>query len=605
MNDPRFAAAPVAQTESSPSAARPARADAIPQAPEAETGASHFLQGLTDLGVRYLFANMGTDHVSLIEEMVRWRSEGRVHPEVVLCPHENVAVHMAAGYAAVTGEGQAVLVHVDAGTANAAMGAHNLQRARLPVLLLAGKAPYTLRGELPGSRDNYVHFIQDPFDIASLVRSYVKWEYNLPTAVVARESLRRAHSVMHSDPPGPVFMTLPREVLAETLSVPPGQHFDATRYGPSRLGGVDDMRAAVIAERLLTAEHPVLITSYIGRRADAVKALEELAELCAIKVVDYMPSCLGISRASPCFAGFDPAAVLPDADVGLLVDVDVPWLPRFVTPNPATWWAHVDVDPLKNDWPMWGFATDFRMQADAAAVLNQVSAMVRARADAGFHKRVSDRMTRLKEAARARRDALNRAAQQPGKPGALSPAHVCAVLGRMLRAEDVVVNEAVRNSPAVLQQIMRTDPLTFFGGAGGGLGFSGSMALGMKLAKPNARVVHVLGDGAFHLGTPSSVYATAQRYRLPIFTVVLDNGGWQAVKEAVLRVYPDGASAGADDYHARLQGDQRHFEKVGEAFGAYGERLSDPDQVESAIARCLKALDEGRSAVLNVQIGLQ
>ncbi|MFM8546356.1 MAG: thiamine pyrophosphate-dependent enzyme, partial [Betaproteobacteria bacterium] len=116
---------------------------------------------------------------------------------------------------------------------------------------------------------------------------------------------------------------------------------------------------------------------------------------------------------------------------------------------------------------------------------------------------------------------------------------------------------------------------------------------------------HIVGDGAFHLGTPSSVYATAQRYRLPILTVVLDNGGWQAVKEAVLRVYPDGASANADDYHARLQGDQRHFEKVGEAFGAYGECLSEPAEVEPAIRRCLAAIDAGRAAVLNVQIGLQ
>jgi acetolactate synthase-1/2/3 large subunit len=131
------------------------------------------------------------------------------------------------------------------------------------------------------------------------------------------------------------------------------------------------------------------------------------------------------------------------------------------------------------------------------------------------------------------------------------------------------------------------------------------MALGAKLARPKARVVHIVGDGAFHFCTPDSVYATAQRYQLPIFTVVLDNGGWQAVKEAVLRVYPDGAAAQANEFQARLQGEQRHFEQVGQAFGAYGECLRDPQQAQAAIARCLRALDEGRSAVLNVQIGLQ
>jgi len=570
-----------------------------------ETGAAHFLKGLTDLGVRCLFANMGTDHVSLIEEMERFRGAGRALPEVFLCPHENVAVHMAAGYAAVTGQGQGVLVHVDSGTANSAMGAHNLQRARLPALLMAGKAPYTLRGELPGSRDNYVHFIQDPFDIGSLVRPYVKWEYNLPTAVVAREALRRAHSVMHSDPPGPVYMTLPREVLAESPAVPADQQFDAVRYGPARLGGVDAARVALITERLLAADRPVLITSYAGRRPEAVAAIEELARLCGIQVVDYMPSSLGISRRSPCFAGFDPAAVLPGADVGLLVDIDVPWLPRFVRPEAGTWWAHVDVDPIKQDFPMWGFATDLRMQADVATVLRQVSEQVRARADEAFRARVARRMAELEQAAAARAEALARAAAKPGEVGALSAAHVCAALSRALAPDDVVINEAVRNSPAVLNQIIRTEPLSFFGGAGGGLGYSGSMALGVKLARPGVRAVHVLGDGAFHLGTPSSVYATSQRYGLPILTVILDNGGWQAVKEAVLRVYPDGASAAADEFHARLQGATRRFEKIGEAFGAYGECLIDPAEVEPAIARCLQALESGRSAVLNVQTGLQ
>ena len=148
------------------------------------SAAHYFLEGLVDLGVDYIFANLGTDHVSLIEEIARWDREGRKHPEVILCPHEIVAVHMAGGYALATGKGQAVFVHVDAGTANACMAIQNLFRYRLPVMLFAGRAPFTLHGELTGSRDTYVHFVQDPFDIASIVRPYVKWEYSLPSGVV-------------------------------------------------------------------------------------------------------------------------------------------------------------------------------------------------------------------------------------------------------------------------------------------------------------------------------------------------------------------------------------------------------------------------------------
>lgn len=562
------------------------------------------MQGLTDLGIEHVFANLGTDHVSLIEELARWDAQERAHPGFILCPHENVAVHMAAGYAAVTGRGQAVMVHVDAGTANAVMGMHNMLRGRLPVMLLAGKAPFTLRGELPGSRDNYVHFVQDPFDIGSLVRPYVKWEYNLPTAVVAREALRRAHSVMHTEPPGPVYMTLPREVLAEQVSATE-QVFDAQRYGPSLLGGIEPARVLLIAERLLAAEHPIVITSYLGRKAEAVAALEDLAQLCGMPVVDYMASTLSISRQSDCFAGFDPAAVLPGADVGLLLDVDVPWLPKFVQPEPGTWWAHIDVDPIKQDYPMWGFATDVRVQADAASVLRQVAACVRERAHAAFHERAARRRQALADAAQKRRAAWAQMGAKPGQMDAIAPAWICAALGRALAPQDIVINEAVRNSPAVMQQIPRSEPMSFFGGAGGGLGYSGGMALGAKLARPASRVVHIVGDGGFHFCTPSSVYATAQRYGLPIFTVVLDNGGWQAVKEAVLRIYPDGAAAQANEYQSRLQGSVRQFEQVGQAFGAYGECLRDPAQADAAIARCLQALDQGRSAVLNVQVGLQ
>jgi acetolactate synthase-1/2/3 large subunit len=204
-----------------------------------------------------------------------------------------------------------------------------------------------------------------------------------------------------------------------------------------------------------------------------------------------------------------------------------------------------------------------------------------------------------------RKDSISRAAQDHGKSGAITAAWLCSAVGAAISADDIVINEAIRNTFAVLNQIPRSKPLTLFCGAGGGLGYSGGMALGAQLAKPEVRVVQIVGDGGFHFSTPTSVYATAQRYGLPIFTIVLDNGGWQAVKEAVLRVYPEGAAASTDEFQARLQNQDRQFEKVAAAFGAYGECVREPDDVEAAIARCLAAVDSGQAAVLNVQIGLQ
>src|SRR3981189_3079593 len=209
--------------------------------------AHYFLEGLVDLGVDYIFANLGTDHVSLIEEMARWDSERLKHPERVLCPHETVAVHMAGGYALATGRGQAVFVHVDAGTANACMAIQNLFRYRLPVMLFAGRAPYSLHGELTGSRDTYVHFVQDPFDIASIVRPYVKWEYSLPSGIVVKEALTRASAFAQSDPPGPVYMLLPGETLAEQWDVADMPAYPPARYGGVPPGGIEPGRGDALA----------------------------------------------------------------------------------------------------------------------------------------------------------------------------------------------------------------------------------------------------------------------------------------------------------------------------------------------------------------------
>ena len=572
---------------------------------ELNTSAHYFLEGLRDLEVEFVFCNLGTDHVSIIEELARWDQLGIAHPKIVLCPHENVAMHMAAGFAAITGRGQAVLVHVDAGTANAAMGMHNMFRGRLPVMLIAGKAPFTMRGEMPGSRDNYVHFVQDPFDIGSLVRPYVKWEYNLPSGVIIKEVLRRGHSVMQSDPKGPIFLTLPRETLAESVDSNKVNTFSNERYGPVLAGGIDDARAQEIAKDLMSARNPIAITSYLGRNAEAVTALEELAMLCGIEVFEFSPSYMNIDRSSPCFAGFDPSKGVASADLGLLLDVDVPWLPKFVKVKDETRWVHIDIDTIKKDFPMWGFASDMRVNGDCAAILRQIAQIVRAKADKSFLQKVALRIDGWKISRTARKTELGLIAQKQGDIGAISSAFVCAAIGEAIDAQDVVINEAIRNSPAVLNYIPRSMPLTLLCGAGGGLGYSAGMALGVKLANPQVRVVQIVGDGSFHFSTPTSVYTTAQRYRLPIFTVVLDNGGWQAVKEAVARVYPNGAAVQSDEFQARLQGQDRHFEKVAQAFGAYGECVSDPKEVHAAIARCLHAVDSGQAAVLNVQIGRQ
>jgi acetolactate synthase-1/2/3 large subunit len=559
------------------------------------------LQGLVDLGIEYLFCNLGTDHAPLIEEMAHWREQGRAFPKLILCPHENTAVHMAGGYAVATGRGQAVLVHVDAGTANAAMGLHNLCRTRIPVLLIAGRAPMSTFDSATGGRDTYVHFIQEPFDQASVVRPYVKWEYNLAWPSMAHEVISRAGAVMQSDPTGPVYLTLPREVLAAPVDVQSIGAYGHQNHLPVKAQGADANAIAQIAAKLMGSENPMLVTAYAGRNHAAPALIEKLAMLCGMRVCEFNSIYLNIRRNSPFFAGYNPAAFTEQADFGLMVDVDVPWIPKTTRVNPNAYWAQLDVDAIKRNIPMWGFPLNARIEGDSVRLLTQLIECIEQTATPAFKAMASQRSLIIQAEHEKNQQRAAAMAQEPGKVNAINPHFLCAAIGRQIRSEDVVLNEAIRNTIAVFEQIPREMPGTLMGLSGGGLGFSAGTALGIKLAQTQSRVIHFVGDGSFYFSNPSSVYAVAHQYDLPILTVLLDNGGWSAVKESTLRMYPKGEAKSTNQFASDL-GYGTDFAAIAEAAGAHGERLVDPSQTEAAIARCLAALDAGQSALLHVRI---
>ena len=562
--------------------------------------AYYLLEGLNEIGIDYLFCNFGTDHAPIIDEMAHRRKRGDAMPGVVRCPHENTAAHMAAGYALVTGRGQGVLVHVDVGTANTANGMHNLFRSRLPVLLMAGKAPYTANDELVGSRDTYVHFVQEPFDQASLVRPYLKWEWTLPSGVVVKEALRRASSIMQSEPRGPVYLMMQRETLTQHWKADEIRRYAADRFAATSGGGGDPKLVATLAAKLLTAQNPILITGYAGRHAHASRAIDELAQFAGIAVYEANMT-NNISHDSPCFVGFSPDKAIPEADVGLLVDVDVPWFPSAVHANENTFWAHIDIDILKPGSPMWTFPGNIRMQGDSGHILDQVLAELKANATPQFKQAAAARVTRIKAARDERIARAAKLAADKGKPGAINPHYLMAELGKLLDDEDMIFNEGVTNAGAVLMQIPRRVPNTTVRAGGGGLGWSGGTALGAKLAAPDRLAVQICGDGGFYFGNPPSVLAVSQQYKLPILSIVMDNSGWNAVKQSTLRVFPEGEAKTTNSFEAELAPDV-HFAKIGEAFGAHAKEISDPADVPAALARCVKEVRGGRTALLHARV---
>src|SRR5215469_6502904 len=172
---------------------------------------------MREAGVRYLFANLGSDHTAIIEAYAQASKNGDTTrlPELILCPHEGVALSAAQGYAQVSGEAQAVLVHVDCGTQNLGGAVHNAARGRVPVLILAGLSPVTAGGKLPGTRNEFIHWLQDTADQAGIVRGYAKYAHEIRTGRNAKQLVHRALQIARSDPAGPVYLTAAREVLEE------------------------------------------------------------------------------------------------------------------------------------------------------------------------------------------------------------------------------------------------------------------------------------------------------------------------------------------------------------------------------------------------------
>src|SRR5919205_3849667 len=188
-----------------------------------ESVAEAYLALLANRGVEYLFANAGTDFAPIVEAYAKAAHTGVPVPKPLIATHENLAMSMAHGYAAASGRVPAVMVHVSVGTANALCGVFNAARENVPILFTAGRSPLTEEG-LPGARDTYIHWAQEMFDQAGMLREMVKWDYELRDGVPLDTVLDRALTIATSPPQGPVYLSLPREVLAAKL---PGFAYDS------------------------------------------------------------------------------------------------------------------------------------------------------------------------------------------------------------------------------------------------------------------------------------------------------------------------------------------------------------------------------------------
>ena len=324
-----------------------------------ETAADAWLGLLAARGVEYLFANGGTDFAPVVEAYAKGQSLGWRLPEVVIVPHENMGVAMAHGYAMVTGRPQAMMVHVGVGTANALNGLINASRQNVPILFTAGRTPLTESGALPAARNNYIHWAQEHFDQGGMLREFVKWDYELRHAEQVETVIDRALAIAKSEPQGPVYVTLPREILASAFSNQISLQIRPSLPRPLRppIPTPSRKRQSCSAR----AQMPLLITANGGRTVESSRAIAQFVEAFAIPTIHYRPRHLALSTEHPMHCGWDPHALLKEADLVLVVDCDVPWIPKEGGPRPEAKVVHIGPDPLFARYPLRGFRTDIAL----------------------------------------------------------------------------------------------------------------------------------------------------------------------------------------------------------------------------------------------------
>ncbi len=551
--------------------------------------AHHYLAQLAEHGIRKLYVNGGTDFAPLAEAYAaNARGDNTPLPEPVLCAHEGLAVGMAHGAWLASGEPQAVMFHVSVGTANAICAVTNAARDNVPLLVSAGRSPILESGPT-GARDAMIHWAQEMFDQAGMLRELVKWDYELKYPDQVEQVVDRALGIAHTAPKGPVYLALPREVLAEPI---PGNLVPHQRTALPQPGLPDAAAVNALAARLADAQCPIIVTSALGTDHDAVKLLGQVTDTYGIGVADTWSRYLNLPFSHPMHLGVANPAIYEQADVILYLECDVPWISAHMRPSDDAFVAQAGIDPLFSRYPMRSHRSDLTLSGSPSAIL---AALADALAEHHIVKQRRQRMAGLAQNAHTSIDGLRRKELDAGGP--ITKAFMSAVIGEQVSADTTIFNEYW----AVPPLLNRTRPGSYyFLPAAGGLGWAIPAALGACQTTTRPAIA-LVGDGAYMFANPAACHHAAAKYELPVLTIVANNAAWGAVDRATRGVYPRGEAAQRNDRRLADLGPNPAFEAYCSASGGYGECVRERSEFAPALSRALHAVEqEGRQALLNV-----
>ncbi len=556
------------------------------------TAGGALLARLKRIGVDYVFANSGTDFPPIIEGLAEAAAKDIDLPQAIVIPHEGAAMAMAHGYYLATGRSQAVMAHTNVGLANCAIGAINAAVEHVPVLLFSGRTPTTERDRF-GARTVPIGWGQEMRDQTALVREAVKWDYELRFPEQVAEVVDRAWAIANSAPRGPVYVSLPREVLCQAA---PSDGLDQPPLmQPTRAhASADQIEQA--AQILASARNPVIFAQHGAGSAEAFAALSELVQDWGIPVCQYWALGLAIPTDHPMAAGPDPAPLLEQADAILVLDALAPWSPDIHKPDAACRIIQMGPDPLSARIPIRNFRSDLSIACDTA---DGILALKRAM-DAHRPADVADRAKRVADVnARDRMQVLDRAGS--GGEGAMTKDWVSLCLSRAIQGRDASVLSELGcpMAPMTLDhhRAWYQEPHA------GGLGWSFPAALGMQLADRDRLIVATMGDGSYMFANPVACHQIAEALSLPLLVVIVNNAEWGAVRQSVLGLYPDGHAARTNAMPLTQLSPAPDFTLVAQASRAWARSVQDGRDLPAALQEALDHIRTTRSlALLDVRV---
>ena len=537
------------------------------------TAGGAIFRRLHALGVERVFVNSGTDFPPIIEGLAEAQAHGVPSPDVLVVPHEHIAMSMAHGHYVATGRPAAVILHTNVGLANGAIGAINAATDHVPMIIMSGRTPTTESGRF-GSRTVPIGWGQEMRDQTALVREACKWDYEVRFPEQVPELLDRAYAIATSTPCGPVYLSLPREVLCEPCPAEAMAARIAMQPAAASPHPDDLARAAWLLAR---AENPVIVAQRGAGTRSGFAALAEIADRWSIPVCEWWAVACAISADHPMRVGQDPGPWLADADVVLVVDSLAPWMPDVHPLAEEARVVQLGPDPLYHRFPVRNFRSDVSIATETGPGL---VALLAAMQVLGPPEDAPRRRTRIEAGAADRRAELDRQTELgSGEP--MTKPFVARCLGEVLREVHAGRRVTVVSELGAPYDFLgltehdswRQEPHS------GGLGWGLPSAMGMQLADPDRIVVATVGDGSYLFANPVAAHHVGEVHGIAMLTVILDNAGYGAVQQSVTGMYPDGYAAKADAVPLTTLAPSPDFRLVAESCRAWAETVTDASEL--------------------------